>query len=65
MHPIFCLVEDNGLWPVEHCVRYLCVPVGRQAVHEDRVRLSVCHQGLIDLIRLEQMHTDGWGNRQH
>ena len=57
VHAVFCLIEDNGLWAVEHCVRYLSVSVGWQAVHEYRIGLSMRHQRLVDLIRLEDWCT--------
>src|SRR5579871_628125 len=53
VHTVFCLIEDDGLRAVEHGVRYFGVAMSRQAVHEDCIGLSMRHQGLVDLIRLE------------
>ena len=57
VHTVFGLVEDDGLRAVEHRVRYFGIAMGRQAVHEDCIGLSVCHQRFIDLIRLEDWCT--------
>ena len=53
VHSVFRLVEDDGLWPIEHRIRYFCIAVSRKTVHEDRIRLSMRHQGFVHLIGLE------------
>src|SRR5215469_8040126 len=53
MQSIFRLVEDHRLRPVEHGICDLCIAMSWQAVHEDGIRLGVCHKSLVDLIGLE------------
>ncbi len=38
MEAVLCLIEDQALGTLDDLICYLLVPVGRQAVHEDRVR---------------------------
>ena len=56
VHAVFGLIEDDGLRAVEDGVGDFGVAMRGEAVHEDGVGLSVCHEGFVDLIGLED-----WG----
>ena len=57
MQPIFRLIEDRRGRRVHHVVGHLDAAVGRQAVHEDRVRTGRPHQRRVHLKRLEDAGT--------
>ena len=50
-HAVFGLVEDDGLWAVEHCVGDFGVAARGQAVHEDGVARGLLHERFVDLKR--------------
>src|SRR5579884_2486885 len=43
VQPVFCFVINDRLWTVDHVVRDLIPPVGRQTVHVDGVRPGKGH----------------------
>src|SRR3984885_1081427 len=53
VHSVLSLVEDHGLWPVEHRIRNLGISVCRKAMHKDCVRLGMRHKRLVHLIGFE------------
>ena len=56
MQAVFRLVKHNRLRPVNDRIGHFFVPVGRQAMHEDRIILGLGHGFFIDLIRRKRLH---------
>lgn len=55
MQAVFRLIEDDRLRPVDHAISHFLATMCRQAMHEQRVFISLRHQGFIDLIGLENI----------
>ena len=54
MQPVFGFIENHGLGAVDDIFGDLQTTVGRQAVHEDRVRRGARHHGLVDAVGREE-----------
>src|SRR3990172_2827467 len=55
VQPVLRLVEHHRLRPFHHFRRHLLAAVGRQVVHEDRVRLRQRHHRRVYLIPLKRL----------
>src|SRR4051812_41143387 len=51
VQPVFGLLEDNGVWPVDDFSADFIAAVCRQAMHEDRVRLGPPEKLGVHLVR--------------
>ena len=55
MQAVLGLVEHDRLRPVDHLAGDLLAAMGRQAMHEDGIRLGARQQGAVDLVAFEQI----------